>query len=85
MFLGSFLKFQALGQCRSFIAKNLPGTTVMKTASTAVAAKILLTEPPDCAAICSIVCAELYEGLEVLFTGIQDTNSKNFRRRGDVD
>lgn len=51
----------------------------MKTASTAAAAQSLLTEPPDCAAICSTVCAKLYEGLEILFTGIQDMAGKNLQ------
>ena len=72
-----FLKkkfIQALGQCRSFITKKFPGATIVKTASTALAAQIILTEPPDCAAICSIACAKLYEGLEILFNSIQDMN-----------
>jgi len=63
---------QALGQCRNFISTKLPGATAMKASSTSSAARDLLNQPPDCAAICSKLCARLFEGLEVLFTGIQD-------------
>lgn len=63
---------QALGQCRDFIAHKLPGAETIKTPSTAAAAKALLDNPPDCAAICSSICATLFEGLEILFTGIQN-------------
>lgn len=60
------------------MTEKLPGVTIVKTASTAAAAQILLNEPPDCAAICSAVCGKLYEGLEVLFTDIQNMNGGNF-------
>ena len=63
---------QALGQCHDFINQNFPSATLVKTASTAAAARALLDNPPDCAAICSAVCATLFDGLEVLFTGIQN-------------
>jgi len=70
---------QALGQCRDFINRNLPSVSLVKTASTAAAAQALLDNPPDCAAICSAVCTTLFDGLEVLFTGIQNQRS-NFTR-----
>lgn len=63
---------QALGQCRGFITKNLPSATLVKTTSTAAAARALLENPLDCAAICSRVCASLYDDLLVLYEGIQD-------------
>ncbi|KAF8912756.1 Prephenate dehydratase-domain-containing protein [Gymnopilus junonius] len=70
---------QALGQCRDFIARNLPTAYTVKTPSTAAAAKALLRSPPDCAAICSTICATLLEGLEILLTNIQNEQS-NFTR-----
>jgi len=39
--------------------------------STASAARALLDEPPDCAAICSKLCASLFNGLDILEEGIQ--------------
>ncbi|KAJ7273492.1 Prephenate dehydratase-domain-containing protein [Mycena haematopus] len=69
---------QALGQCRGFIAKNFPSVSVEKMASTAAAAEAVLTSP-SCAAICSRLCATVFDGLEILFEGIQDQNS-NFTR-----
>jgi len=70
---------QALGQCRDFLNRNLPSVSLVKTNSTAAAAQALLDNPSDCAAICSAVCATLFDGLEVLFTGIQNQQS-NFTR-----
>ncbi|KAF8168006.1 Prephenate dehydratase-domain-containing protein [Crassisporium funariophilum] len=70
---------QALGQCRDFISQYLPSAHLVKTPSTAAAAQALLDSPPDCAAICSRICATLFDGLEVLFTGIQNQQS-NFTR-----
>ncbi|KAJ3514373.1 hypothetical protein NLJ89_g2412 [Agrocybe chaxingu] len=70
---------QALGQCRSFIAEKLPSACTIKTSSTAAAARTLFDNPPDCAAICSNICATLFEGLEILFAGIQNEQS-NFTR-----
>ena len=46
--------------------------------STAAAAKALLDSPPDCAAIGSIICATLFEELEILFTNIQNEQCKFF-------
>ncbi|CAA7266536.1 unnamed protein product [Cyclocybe aegerita] len=70
---------QALGQCRSFIAEKLPSAYTIKTSSTATAAQALLDNPLDCAAICSSICATLFDGLEILFSGIQNEQS-NFTR-----
>lgn len=39
--------------------------------STASAARALLDEPSDCAAICSKLCASLFSGLDILQEGIQ--------------
>lgn len=69
---------QALGQCRNFISTKLPGATAIKASSTSSAARDLLNQPPDCAAICSKLCARFYEGLEVLFTGIQDIQCADY-------
>ncbi|RDB29511.1 P-protein [Hypsizygus marmoreus] len=70
---------QALGQCRDFISTNLPTVSLMKTTSTAAAAQALLGNPPDRAAICSRVCATLFDGLSVLHEGIQNETA-NFTR-----
>jgi len=72
---------QALGQCQAYVARHLPGATMVKVASTAGAAKTLAeTEGASTdAAICSKICADIYNGLEVLLENIQDENS-NFTR-----
>lgn len=62
---------QALGQCRDFIRTHLPSASLVKTSSTAAAARALLDNPPNCAAICSKVCAGLF-GLAILHEGIQN-------------
>ncbi|KAJ6623409.1 Prephenate dehydratase-domain-containing protein [Mycena sp. CBHHK59/15] len=69
---------QALGQCRGFIAKNFKSASMVKMASTAAAARALLTAS-NSAAICSKLCATVFDGLDVLFEGIQDQKS-NFTR-----
>lgn len=63
--------FKALGQCQDFLNTHLPDATHVKTSSTASAARSLLTSPRNCAAICSKICATLFDGLEVLREGIQ--------------
>lgn len=68
---------QALGQCRKFLAEKLPLAQTIKMPSTAAAARALLNNPLDCAAICSSICATLYEGIEVLFTNIQNEQCKS--------
>ncbi|KAK7023721.1 Prephenate dehydratase domain-containing protein [Favolaschia claudopus] len=69
---------QALGQCRGFLAQNFSSASLEKVASTAAAAQAVLTSN-DCAAICSRLCATIFDGLEILFEGIQD-RSCNFTR-----
>ncbi|KAJ7172700.1 Prephenate dehydratase-domain-containing protein [Mycena filopes] len=69
---------QALGQCRGFLAKNFPSAALEKVTSTAAAAEAVLVSS-DSAAICSKLCATVFDGLEILFEGIQDQNS-NFTR-----
>lgn len=73
---------QALGQCRGFLSMNLPNVVQVRTSSTASAAEQLLEllkagDPSarHSAAICSRVCADLHEELEVLQSGIQDGES----------
>jgi prephenate dehydratase len=44
----------------------------VKALSTASAARALLDEPPDCAAICSKLCASLFCGLDILQEGIEE-------------
>ena len=50
---------------------------LVKTASTAGAAEALSAGDAGDAAICSAVCASVYEGLEILQEGIQNDNGKN--------
>ncbi|KAG6820117.1 hypothetical protein H0H93_005264 [Arthromyces matolae] len=47
---------QALGQCRDFIITHLPQASLVKTSSTAAAAKFVSENPHKYAAICSRVC-----------------------------
>ncbi|KAF9452680.1 PDT-domain-containing protein [Macrolepiota fuliginosa MF-IS2] len=70
---------QALGQCQDFLNTHLPNATRIRTPSTASAARSLLTSPRNCAAICSKICATLFDGLEVLCTGVQK-EANNFTR-----
>ncbi|KAJ7632407.1 Prephenate dehydratase-domain-containing protein [Roridomyces roridus] len=65
---------QALGQCRGFLEQNFPSATLEKCTSTAAAAQAVL-RTPNSAAICSKICATVFEGLEVLFEGIQDRSA----------
>ncbi|KAG5734194.1 P-protein [Termitomyces sp. T112] len=69
---------QALGQCSDFIRVHFPHASLVKTSSTAAAARCLLENPPNCAAICSRVCAILF-GLTILSEGIQN-EAANFTR-----
>ncbi|KAJ6513895.1 PDT-domain-containing protein [Mycena vitilis] len=62
---------QALGQCRGFISQNFPSASLEKMASTAAAAEAVLTSS-DAAAISSKLCVTVFDGLELLFEGIQD-------------
>nr|GAT61237.1 predicted protein [Mycena chlorophos] len=73
---------QALGQCAAFLAREFPGAVLEKVSSTAGAAETISrdsTTTRDCAAICSRMCVDVFEGLEVLFESIQDAQN-NFTR-----
>ncbi|KAF9044809.1 PDT-domain-containing protein [Hymenopellis radicata] len=71
---------QALGQCSTFIGQHLPGVSIKKTSSTAAAARAVLSGPSNtAAAICSKICATIFEGTEILREGIQNQKD-NFTR-----
>ncbi|KAI0715166.1 PDT-domain-containing protein [Earliella scabrosa] len=75
---------QALGQCSRFLAERLPGVTLTKVPSTSTAANAVLccgegTDEPESAAICSAHCATMFDGLEILFQGIQNEASNTTR------
>lgn len=57
---------------------------LQKTMSTAAAAQALLEEENQAhsAAICSKLCAKVFDGLEILQESIQDTNSAYATLRG---
>jgi chorismate mutase/prephenate dehydratase len=61
---------QALGQCRSWLAKNLAAAQLVPTASTAAAAREAATDPTS-AAIGSALAGEL-QGVPILRERIQD-------------
>ena len=62
----------ALGQCRTFLERDLPGATLEATNSTADAARLAAEEAdPAVAAIATSRAAELY-GLALLATDIED-------------
>lgn len=75
-------EFKALGQCRNFISTNIPAASTVKMPSTAAAAQALLSapnpnrDPFKCAAICSRIVVTIFNGLDVLREGIQDTEGK---------
>ena len=64
---------QALGQCRRYLAGNLPDAIQEATASTAGAVEAVSRGDDTLAAIASGRAAEIY-GLEVLEEGIQDSD-----------
>jgi len=68
---------QALGQCSQFLSERLPESKTVKTPSTAYAASLLLEDEYglNSAAICSRICVNLYEGLDMLYEGIQNEKS----------
>lgn len=72
---------QALGQCSQFLGERLPQATTVKTPSTAYAAAALLEVEygSNSAAICSRMCVNLFEGLDVLFEGVQNEKT-NFTK-----
>ena len=63
-------KDNALGQCRQWLARNLPGREQVETDSTAGAVRIAKTHP-GVAAIASRIAAEVFE-VPVLAENIQD-------------
>ncbi|KAH9937077.1 Prephenate dehydratase-domain-containing protein [Fomitopsis serialis] len=72
---------QALGQCSRFLSERLPGAARVKTPSTSAAAKSLLSAEDEdtaarSAAICSIACTTVFDGLEVLQEGIQNVDTR---------
>ncbi|KAI6047553.1 Prephenate dehydratase-domain-containing protein [Pisolithus marmoratus] len=75
---------QALGQCRSFLARLLPWASLVPTDSTAGAAEEISNgtttfDPYRCAAICSSIVTTVFEGLEVLRRSIQDGEANSTR------
>lgn len=62
---------QSLGQCREWLAANLPGIEKVSVSSNAEAAR-LAAQQPGVAAIAGRTAAELY-GLEVLAANIEDS------------
>jgi len=72
-----YSKDQALGQCRDWLAKNLPGAQLIPSTSTAKAVEIASAEEGSAAIASSLAAAEFE--LPVLERGIQDTRS-NFTR-----
>ncbi|KAF8480649.1 Prephenate dehydratase-domain-containing protein [Gautieria morchelliformis] len=72
---------QALGQCKGYLEQHVPGAALVRVASTAGAAQMLAASDSRCtdAAVCSKICANIYEGLDVLAEGIQDENSNSTR------
>ena len=67
----------AIGQCRNWLEKNLPGVPVIEVSSTSEAARRAVKEK-DVAAIASEAAAGLY-GLEIIEKGIEDTK-ENYTR-----
>ena len=64
------------------MSEQLPNATRMKVPSTSAAARAILacgadTDEPESAAICSVHCAESFDGLEILFRDIQNEASRH--------
>jgi len=72
-----YSKLTVFGQCKSWLAENLPDAERIETVSTTRAAEIA-TEEKNCAAIASSLSAEKY-GLPVLYSSIED-NEQNVTR-----
>src|SRR5262249_5655221 len=68
---------QPLAQCRRWLDQQLPGVEREEMASTASAA-LRATDHPECAAIGSLLSAEVY-GLEVIAENIQDRRDNSTR------
>lgn len=73
---------QALGQCGQFIRSHLNNPVLVKTPSTVAAVEAILNDEREgcvSAAIASSVCEHLFDGIQVMYKGIQDEKS-NFTR-----
>jgi len=72
--------WQALGQCRQFLATYLPAAQLVKVPSTATAAEAVSTraddDAADSAAVCSKICLQLFGNIEMLQEGIQDSHGE---------
>lgn len=69
--------WQALGQCRQFLATYLPAAQLVKVPSTAAAAEAVSTHADDdSAAICAKICLQLFGNTEILHEGIQDSHGE---------
>lgn len=69
-------KQEALGQCRRWLSENLSGVETEAVNSTALAAEMASTS--DCAAIASLLAADLY-GLDIIAENIQDASGNTTR------
>jgi len=72
-----YSKDQALGQCREWLAKNLPAAELIPSTSTSGAVEIASTEKGSAAIASSLAAAEF--DLPILECGIQDAR-RNFTR-----
>jgi len=72
-----YSKLTVFGQCKNWLANNLPAAELVETVSTTRAAEIAAREEHS-AAIASALSAEKY-GLPILFSSIED-NEKNVTR-----
>jgi prephenate dehydratase len=69
---------QPLGQCRKFLAAQLPHAEIRACYSTAAAAEQVASGAGDSAAIGSLAAAEVY-GLDILKRDIQDSDNNHTR------
>jgi hypothetical protein len=66
---------QALGQCGQFIRSHIKDAVLVKTPSTVAAVEAILNDEKEgcsSAAIASSVCERLFDGVQVLYKGVQD-------------
>jgi len=73
---------QALGQCKEYLAQHFADAVIERVPSTAAAAQALAEDDPEdlhTAAICSALCATIFDDLEVLQSGIQDRQNNHTR------
>ncbi|EGG06478.1 uncharacterized protein MELLADRAFT_63384 [Melampsora larici-populina 98AG31] len=67
---------QALQQCDQYLRKHYPNIRRQETSSTAQAARLVTDDPTGrTLAICSPVCASIFDSLEILDTKIQDASA----------